>query len=168
MEIDISLARINRHPKVEDIKALDAPTRLGTEAFQVPLRLRTEDGDEFLLPIDPVVSVSSKYNIAKRNVQKQGAMRGTIKEYWNQGDYSVSIAGVLIAEDELELEEEMRHLRQICDKPYAIYVECDILNNVFEIMRIVVEQVDFPFTKGINNQQFTIKALSDESQSLFA
>lgn len=138
---------------------------LGEEYYQVPLTLRS-NGLEFKLPIDPLVSVSTKYNIVKRNVQKQGTMRGTIKEYWNQDDYQITIAGILIAEDTEQLQDYQKLLHEICDSPNAIDVECEMLNSTFDVLKIVVESVDFPFTKGLCNQQFTIKALSDESHSL--
>lgn len=153
----------------EDIKTdnyLRATNKLGTEFYQVPLTLRTSDGKSLKLPVDPLVSVSSKYNIAKRNVQKQGTMRGTIKEYWNQGDLSISIGGILIADSSEQLGEYVRLLREICDKPEAVEVECEMLNQDFQVLKIVVESVDFPFTKGVCNQSFTIKALSDESYEL--
>lgn len=140
---------------------------IASDYYQVPMTLRDVYGHELKLPSDPLVSVSSKYNITKRNVQKQGSMRGTVKEYWNQGDYTVQIAGVIIADSKEQLESYMITLREICDSAAAISVECEMLNKTFDIMKIVVESLDFPFTKGICNQTFTIKALSDESHNLF-
>ena len=154
--------------KLLDFKYSKTVNALGQTFYQVLMTLKTSTGLEFTLPVDPLVSVSTKYDIVTRNVKKQGTMRGTIKELWNQSDYSITIAGILMASDSYTLQDYQRKLLAICNTPEAVMVECEMLNDVFEVLKIAIESLDFPFTKGENNQSFTIKALSDESYSLLS
>jgi hypothetical protein len=57
-------------------------------------------------------------------------------------------------------------LREYLEAAESVHIVCDLLNNVFEITRIAIESYDFPFTKGIENQAFTIKAYSDDNYQL--
>jgi len=149
-----------------DFRFSNIVNSLGRTFYQVPMTLKSQSGLTFALPVDPLVSVSSRYNIVKRSVQKQGAVRGTVKEFWSHDDYSVQIAGLLMADDPATLQEYQRRLLDICNRPESVIVECEMLNDVFDILEIAIESIDFPFTKGEYNQTFNIKALSDESHSL--
>ena len=95
-------------------------------------------------------------------------MRGSIKETWSQDDYEITISGILQGED-LFKDKDTGHiatLRKYLEAQEAIHITCDLLNNVFDIQRICIESYDFPFTKGLENQAFTIKAYSDDNYQL--
>lgn len=130
-----------------------------------PLKLRN-DTMEFQFPLDVLVSVSGKNIITRRYVAKGNAMRGSIKEYWSQDDYDVQIAGVLITEDQNLLSSQIRMIRSLCESPQTLQVESDLLLNTFDIKSIAVESFDFPFTKGMENQAFSIRAYSDDAYQL--
>ncbi len=121
-----------------------------------------ESGKMWLLPIEPLVSVSGKNVISRRKVAK-GTKRGTIKEYWSQDDYTVQIQGSLIDLNNSANypTADVEQLRQICEAKQALQVECPLLG-LFGIRKIVIDSYEFPFTSGDNIQNFTITAYSDD------
>jgi hypothetical protein len=136
--------------------------------FLVPVKLRLNSEAEnggFQLPLDPLVSISGK-NIIRRRYVAKSKMRGSIKETWSQDDYEITIAGLLQNEDQGYLNDDIFTLREYLEATESVHIICDLLNNVFKITRIAIESYDFPFTKGIENQAFTIKAYSDDNYQL--
>lgn len=161
---------VSGDPAVE-AKAREGLANLGDNFFQCPLSFMTGEKNEekWNLPVDPLVSVNGKNVIKRRYVAKANAKdnrRGSIKECWSQDDYEITIAGVLIAEDHASLVEMIKKLREICDKDEAVKVVCEYINESYGIHNIAIESYDFPFTKGMENQSFTIKAYSDDSYEL--
>ena len=159
---------VSRNPAIE-AKAREGLANLGDNFFQCPLSFDI-DGVEWRLPVDPLISVNGKNVIKRRYVSKAGkdGRRGSVKECWSQDDYDITIAGVLIAEDNASLIEMLNNLQKVCQKAEAVSVYCEFLNNAntFGIQKIAIESYDFPFTKGMENQSFTIKAYSDDSYEL--
>jgi len=136
--------------------------------FLVPVRLRLDREGEsggFQLPLDPLLSISGK-NIIRRRYVAKSKMRGSIKETWSQDDYEITIAGLLQDDDQSMLDSYITTLRTYMEAAEAVHITCGILNNVFNITRIAIESYDFPFTKGMENQAFTIKAYSDDNYQL--
>lgn len=154
-----------------ELKSTEGLSNLGDNFFQCEMSFMIGEKNEevWKLPVDPLVSVNGKNVIKRRYVAKSNAKenrRGSIKECWSQDDYEITIAGVLIAEDNASLVELMKKLREICDKDEAVKVVCKYVNDSFGINYIAIESYDFPFTKGMENQSFTIKAYSDDSYEL--
>jgi hypothetical protein len=139
-------------------------------SYIVPLTLRLDseaEGTGFKLPLDPIISVSCKNIIKRRYVAKSSVQnRGSIKETWSIDDYEIQISGVFINEDLNLLEQNLRKLRAYCESGESIHITCGLLLDVYNIKRIVIESFDFPHTPGVENQAFTIKALSDETYQL--
>ena len=152
--------------KPDDGKLEKGLSNLGDNFFQCPLSFMI-DGVEWRLPVDPLVSVSGK-NVIKRRYVAKSSNRGSIKECWSQDDYDVNISGVIIAEDAVKLAEHLSNLRKVCNMAESVEIVSEFLNNpsTFGINRIAIESYDFPFTKGLENQSFTIKAYSDDSYML--
>jgi hypothetical protein len=144
----------------------DGLQSLGSTYWQVPvtLKLHTEN-DGFKLPIDPLIAISGTNKVIRRYVNKSDK-RGSIKEHWNQDDYEITITGLLTGDDNNSLQDYMTRLRTYCEARESVSIICDLLNNVFEIFDIAIDSYDFPFTAGTDNQQFTIKAYSDDNYSL--
>lgn len=76
----------------------------------------------------------------------------------------MTIEGVLIGMDGKYPEGDVSKLRSYCE---AGHVEalCPLLE-IFGIGRIVIESWDIPFTSGSANQNYTIKAYSDDIYKL--
>ena len=129
----------------------------------LPLYLKLEGGDWWLLPYEPQISLQGTNVITKKQVSK-GAVRGTIKERWSQGDYQVNINGILIGADGQYPEDDVKKLRSYVEAG-KILVKSPLLE-LFSINQIVVESWNIPFTAGQANQAYTIGALSDDIYKL--
>lgn len=120
-------------------------------------------------PIDPVITISCKNKIVQRDVlkvhQKDKERRGSVKELWSQGDYEINISGVLISKDDNKLpEDDLKKLRALCEYRGALEVTSPLFT-IFNITKICIEDYSFPFTKGVANQMYSIKAVSDDFDS---
>lgn len=139
---------------------------VGVIHSQMPMRLRrTGDAVFFLLPFEPLVTLIGKNTIVRRKVAKS-TQSGTIKERWCQDDFEVTIQGVMTAVDESKYPEGyIRKLMELFDERQSVEVEQGILQ-VFGIHHLAIESASFPHTKGLNNQNYEIKAYSDRPVSL--
>ena len=129
----------------------------------------TENGtirkiDLFKLPVDPVISFSSK-NIIKRRYVAKKKTRGSVKEYWSLDDWEISITGIIIEEDAEKRTKYLKRIREICEAPCAVPVICDLFN-AMDIHNLAIESYDLPFTAGEENQAFVLKCYSDETYTL--
>jgi len=157
------------HPEV--VKKIDTPTQMSEGLMNVncscPLSVKlSSEKDYWLLPIEPVVNISGKNIIVKRNVLKAGVAdmirRGSVKELWTQDDYQINIAGLIIGDKDNELPSEaLQRLRNMCEAR-RVWDVVSPLFTIFNIKQIAIEDYEFPFTKGMVNQMFTIKAVSDD------
>lgn len=156
-------------PRREDIitqvydanEIMDDYMSVGVVHSQMPMTLFAMNSqDRFLLPFEPLVSVSGKNVIARRKVAKAKEC-GTIKERWSRDDYEVTIQGVLTSEDRRKYPSGyMRKLLDLFQQRQAVEVEQAVLA-VFGIRFLAIESVNFPHTKGVENQNYEIKAYSD-------
>lgn len=117
---------------------------------------------KYTFPIEPLVSVSGANNIVRRYVAKS-KRRGSIKELWSQDDYTITIGGVLTVDSQFC---ELKDMIECCAAEESIRMICPYTQEAFGITHIAIESYDFPFTKGTENYQFTIKGYSDEAYSL--
>lgn len=132
----------------------------------------TQSGQKWLFPYEPMINISSGNTIVKRNVAKQGdKFMGTIKERWSRKDFDITVTGVLIGsilkgkpedcfprDQFIKLFEFLKHSKEI-------YVNSHPLE-LLGIVKVVVEDYSFPFTKGENVQAYELKLTSDDSYSL--
>lgn len=132
----------------------------------VPLTFKATGLDDFKFPLDPIISLSSKNIIIRRYVNKSG-IRGSIKERWSQDDWEISISGVVISANGKYPEATVEAISKFCDIAESVDVECILLNKM-NIHQISIESLEFPFTKGIENQAFVIKAYSDDIYPLLS
>lgn len=155
-----------------DMQGMFAPARKEVTQFGtpqvMPLKIKLSSEDEnawWLLPCECLISVNSKNILAKRNVAKS-KLRGSIKERWAQDDYSISIQGLFTKKDSYEYPEaDLKKLRNYCEARETIDVLCPLFE-IFKITRMVIESYDIPHTKGEENQNWTIQALSDDDWNL--
>ena len=116
-----------------------------------------------MFPYEPQVTIQGSNVLVKKQVQK-GAVRGTIKERWAQGDFSLSINGILMGEDGQYPEEDVKTLRSFCEAGKILVKSPQM--ELFSITQIVVEDWNIPFTSGQANQAYTINAVSDDIYKL--
>ncbi|MCD8041444.1 MAG: DUF6046 domain-containing protein [Tannerellaceae bacterium] len=133
---------------------------------QMPMNVR-KIGDTLwtAFPLEPLVSVSSRNVIVRRNVAK-AKEHGTIKERWSQDDFEVTIQGILThEEDNVYPSGDIEMILSLFRETKAIEVDQAMLLS-FGIKFLAIQSIHFPHTKGINNQQFEIKAYSDTQEEL--
>lgn len=160
---------------VGDIWQADRP-QIESEQF-FPLSLSIDKGKTwFLLPYEPMITISSKNNVVKRNVAKQDpnkdqSFQGTIKERWSRDDYQIQITGYLMGamlkgsvKDCFPID-DFQNLVEVLTSSSSIKVKCPPLEQL-KINYLVIEDFSFPFTKGENVQAYNIKAVSDFSYEL--
>ena len=133
--------------------------------MQMPLRFKLEQAgaEEWFFPLEPMISLTGQNIIVRRQVNK-GKVKGSIKERWSQDDYSVTIQGVLIGFDGKYPEGDVSRLRAFCEAGQVIAI--NPLLELFGISRLVIESWDIPHTVGSNNQNYTLKAYSDDIYKL--
>lgn len=129
----------------------------------LPLYFKREGGEWWLLPFEPQITLQGSNIIIKKQVTK-GAVRGTIKERWSQGDYQVNISGILMGSDGKYPSDDVKTLRAYCEEA-KVLVKSPLLE-LFSINQIVIESWNIPFTAGAANQAYVIGAVSDDIYKL--
>lgn len=131
----------------------------------LPLRFQLEESEaqEWLFPMEPMISVNGQNILVRRNVSK-GKIRGSIKERWTQDDYSVRIEGILMGMDGKYPEADVAKLRSFCEAGHVKAL--NPLLEIFGISQLAIESWDIPFTSGTINQNYTIQAYSDDIYKL--
>lgn len=130
--------------------------------FPLSLRLPKAGEEEWLLPLEPMITVTGKHIIAKRQVLKSKS-RGSVKERWTLDDYGVRIEGILQGEGRYP-KEEVARLRRYCEAGEVI--ASSPLLELFGISRLIIESWDIPHTSGVENQNYSLSCLSDDSYKL--
>lgn len=137
-----------------------------TVTMVMPLWIGFRDDPEWKLPFEPLISISGRNVIVKRNVAKS-QYRGTIKERWAEDDFSISIQGTFVHPDlNTYPESDVQKLMYYVNAKQSLYVKNELLA-LLGINQIVIETYSIPFSKGENVQNFTINALSDDTYNLF-
>lgn len=137
-----------------------------------PFSFYDDEDKAWILPYEPMVNISGKNTIIRRNVAKSNnELIGSIKERWSQNDYEITITGVLIGSimtgdvSQCYPLEDFQKLKEFMCKPARLKVTCPPLE-LLGINYIVIEDFNFPFTKGENVQAYEIKAYSDYDYKL--
>ncbi|MBO2009167.1 DUF6046 domain-containing protein [Hymenobacter negativus] len=124
----------------------------------------TGDYANGLVLLDPLVTVDEPFNILETPIVGR---KGTVKEYINQGDYGVTIRGILATDlnavDRMAYPlPEVKRLRDLCALGVSIPVS-GWLQEVFGISNLVVKNVRYESLPGfINLQAYELQCLSDD------
>lgn len=106
-----------------------------------------------------IITITQSKNIVTTAIQGKS---GTVKEFISDGDYQISINGLIWVNDNIYPEVDVQKFINITKVPQAIKVYSNFIN-MFGIRDIVI--TDFPLSQqeGMRNQQpFTLNAISDE------
>ncbi len=137
-------------------------------SFRKVLATNPESEPWYTFPYEPMINISGKNKIVRRSVAKAQNFIGTIKEYWSQDDYEISITGALIGAIQLGSVQDcypindFEKLRDYCTSPLGVQVKCEPFQ-LLGIDYLIVEDFQFPFTKGENVQAYELKCYSDFS-----
>lgn len=173
----VNLGYMSAAKTIPDSSGFDVETMSDTELEDVvrtnatgvpmvlPLRFQLEESgaQEWLFPMEPMISVNGQNILVRRNVSK-GKIRGSIKERWTQDDYSVRIEGILMGMDGKYPEADVAKLRSFCEAGHVKAL--NPLLEIFGISQLAIESWDIPFTSGTINQNYTIQAYSDDIYKL--
>jgi hypothetical protein len=112
-----------------------------------------------------LATVSMTKTIVKTAVQGRN---GTVKEYINAGDYSISLQGALFDNNKTKYpDQDVKTLLQLLMATESLKCISPLLNDIFDIHYLVIESYDMPQEAGHQNKQaFTIKAISDDPPEL--
>lgn len=127
------------------------------------LRLPLAGETDWLLPYEPMITITGKHIITKRQVAKSKA-RGSVKERWTLDDYSIKIEGILMSKADSYPEDDVRRLRKFCEAGEVIATSP--LLELFGISRLVIESWEIPHTAGVRNQNYSLSCLSDDTYKL--
>ncbi|MFK7000208.1 DUF6046 domain-containing protein [Flavobacterium oreochromis] len=113
------------------------------------------------LKIDAVtVNLSRSKDINKQRIEGRDS---TIKEHITNGDFSISIEGLIASDNGVEYpKDKLLLLRKFLNAPYSLRVTHAIMNR-FGIYEIVIDSYSIPSISSTRNiQKFSISATSDE------
>lgn len=166
-DVDAGDPDLNNAPVLYNQQQVEALrySQFGTPMVQ-PLEMRIDgEPDWWLLPIEPIISLSGGNVNARRTVAKS-KYRGPITERWSQDAYSISIDGIFRGSNQYTYPEaDVKKLRNICESRKVTFVRCPLFQT-FNINQIVIDKYDFPFTKGEDMQVYRLSVFSDDQFQL--
>lgn len=115
--------------------------------------------------LDPIITVSQPLNILSTTIA--GRRRGTVKEFIGEGDFEVSIKGILATDPHAENRfayplEQVQLMREMAGLGVALPVTGWLLD-VYGIKNLVIKTASYPELPGFTNlQAFELQCLSDE------
>jgi len=127
----------------------------------MPLEIGLPNEELLQLATEPMIGVKLKKRLIRR-FPNRSDKSGSIKETWSHDDYEIEIKGMVVSYvEDIFPEEEVRKLRNLLEENKNLIVKNELLR-IFGIERIAVSDFSFPFTPGLKNQAYTIKAYSDK------
>lgn len=130
--------------------------QLGMPLFQ-PLVIKGVNGLDDLLLESAVLSLSRTKNVVTTAIQGR---EGTVKEWINNGDWSITFNGLLVAKGWDFPIEATKLFNEYMDVNESLKLEHEVLNNL-GIFEAVVMDYALPSTTYTNVQPYTIQLLSD-------
>ena len=101
-----------------------------------PVSLALEGEEPWLLPQEPMITITGQHILTKRQVLK-GKIRGSVKERWTLDDYSLRLEGTLIGADGRYPKEDVQRLRKYLEAA-KVSAYCPLFE-LFGITRLVFE-----------------------------
>jgi hypothetical protein len=121
--------------------------------------------DGFVLPNEPLIGISCSKNIIKTAID---GMDGTFKELYSMNDYTITIKGIAVDEENPDRYPQVaiNRIREICEKRKSVEI-INPLTTYFNIGLIAIESWDIPEVQGaFGMQPYTITGVSDKEYQL--
>jgi len=133
----------------------------------------TRKGFTYTFPDWPIFDISPSWLIQKESVQgggpagSQSGSVGTVKEFIQQDDFSITIRGFLINNASQDYPDQLlSDLWQVLNAGMTLGITSNVFN-LLDIHNIVITDARFPGVEGyMNMQPFEIDCLSDYPQLL--
>lgn len=168
-----ALLRENNYDNVKVIEANEVTdkSKATGHAIFMPLQfdpVSYEDGNGNTVSLNglyipcAICEFTMTKNIVKTTIASK-KFRGTVKEFVGEGDWQVSIKGMLVGEGMAYPEDDFKKLKQYLSCPKEFGVTHDICT-MLGIYYIVIETPSITNKQGFENMQpFSISAVSDEA-----
>lgn len=139
----------------ETVPAIDT-SLLGTPVYEI---IQFRDGSEvYKLPYTALIDVTQKKKITKTSIT---GVNGSVKEFIQLEDFDITIRGFIIGRNQYPAD-AVRELQKWWLKNRELEVISPVLNGVFGIYHIVIEEADFPRVEGKPGvQPFRLSCVSD-------
>jgi len=120
----------------------------------------------YTLPGWPLFDITGQNTIEKTPMNGR---KGTVKEFINEDDYSITIRGFLINDNSNEYpEQELQDFMKIITCKSALHITSQVFN-ILDIHNIAIEKWSLPEVEGYQNiQPFELECVSDEDAILNA
>lgn len=114
--------------------------------------------NDLILPI-ALITINQEKNIVRTNVQGRN---GSVKEYVSDGDYQISIKGVIVGEDSNKPPiDDLKKLDTFCKSPFSLDVVSNVLD-YFKIYTVVISGYSYEQREGMRNVfDFNLNCYSD-------
>lgn len=120
-----------------------------------------------LLSLPVIISVSGGNEIIRRTIAKAKDFQGTVKERWTKKDKEIKISGVIIGDESgVYPKDEVKDLLSVCEHTNDVLVYSKVLKYL-GITNIAILDWELTHTDGMENQEFSIRAVSDYQVKLF-
>lgn len=131
---------------------------LGTPVF-TDLWLKENDSDAGLRIDTVLMDISQQRNIVTTAIQGRN---GTVKEYISDGDYQITVRGILVEPSPYDYPaEQVRELLRLCRVQAAVQAVSPFLQ-LFQIYDVVITDYQLPQLEGYQNMQpFELTCISD-------
>jgi CheY-like chemotaxis protein len=131
---------------------------LGTPVF-TDLWLKENDSDAGLRIDTVLMDISQQRNIVTTAIQGRN---GTVKEYISDGDYQITVRGILVEPSAYDYPaEQVRELLRLCRVQAAVQAVSPFLQ-LFQIYDVVITDYQLPQLEGYQNMQpFELTCISD-------
>ncbi|MEA9414385.1 DUF6046 domain-containing protein [Flavobacterium sp. PL02] len=154
--------KIKKNGRKIDLNSINISSFSGGKYF---LTLTLKHGKTpYKLPNEPLISLGlSKTIVETATVGKE--RRGTVKEYINTEDYTISIKGICFDEENPNSypSEQVSMLRTMVEINEALDIESNPFFTLFGISKIVIKDIQFDDMMGQGGmQKYTISAISDQ------
>ena len=113
----------------------------------------------------PIISIEASKNIKKTDL---AAGNGSVKELININDYSLTISGIIIGENDYPVD-EVQALTDLYNRNEALDISCALTELVFPVnTKVVITNLALPTVQGREHlQPFSMNLESDIEFSLF-
>lgn len=145
-----------------DLLGINAKQLLGAKYFMT-LKV-SYNGEEFLFPNEPIVSIGMSKTIVKMATVGKKKKR-SVKEYITTDDEVITIKGVCIdlSDPEKYPADQVKMINDLFEINEAVDIEDNAFFELFGIRKMVIESLDWDEMIGESGmQKYTIRALGDD------
>lgn len=148
---------VNDTYKIDDYGYGKASQLAGLPIYMPVIIEATTPNEEDIVLESGVVEFTRTRNIVTTVVQGRDS---SIKEFINNGDWSISVSGIICKKGFGYPKDDVVKLNQFLEKKESLPIVHEVLN-AMGIMQVVVTDYSFPKTAFINCQQYSFNCLSD-------